>query len=326
MRAVIVKQPGSADELAIGFLPVPKIVEDEVLIRVAAAGINRADIHQRQGNYPPPPGASETLGMEVSGHITEVGRTVTRWKSGDRVCALLGGGGYAVYCAAPSAQCLPVPDSVDLVAAAGLPEAAFTVWANLFHQPLVRQGETLLIQGGASGIGTFGIQAARALDVRVVATAGSEEKLALCRSLGAEEAFSYREDWVEQAKKWAGETGIHVILDMIGGDYFSKHIDLLAARGRLTHIAYARGREVSLDLLKVMQKRLVITGSTLRSRSPEEKADLREKLEEKLWPAVMRDAIRPVIDRVFPWEQVADAHRYFESGQHAGKVILRVEV
>jgi NADPH2:quinone reductase len=326
MRAVIVKQPGSADELAIGFLPVPKIVEDEVLIRVAAAGINRADIHQRQGNYPPPPGASETLGMEVSGHITEVGRTVTRWKSGDRVCALLGGGGYAEYCAAPSAQCLPVPDSVDLVAAAGLPEAAFTVWANLFHQPLVRQGETLLIQGGASGIGTFGIQAAKVLDVRVVATAGSEEKLALCRSLGAEEAFSYREDWVEQAKKWAGETGIHVILDMIGGDYFRKHIDLLAARGRLTHIAYARGREVTLDLSKVMQKRLVITGSTLRSRSPEEKADLREKLEEKLWPAVMRDAIRPVIDRVFPWEQVADAHRYFESGQHAGKVILRVEV
>jgi NADPH2:quinone reductase len=322
MRAVVVKRPGDADELSIASLPVPAIRDNEVLIKVAAAGINRADIHQRQGNYPPPPGAPETLGMEVSGYVAEVGSAVTGWRIEDRVCALLAGGGYAEYCAVPATQCLPVPDKLDLVGAAGLPEAAFTVWANLFHQPLVRQGETLLIQGGASGIGTFAIQAAKSLGVRVAATAGSEDKLALCRTLGAEAAFSYRQEWAAQARTWAGPSGVNVILDMIGGDYFPQHIDLLAQRGRLTHIAYARGREVKLDLAKVMQKRLVVTGSTLRSRSAAEKAELRDAMETKLWPAVMDGRIRPIIDRIFPLEQVGEAHRYFESGQHAGKVLL----
>jgi NADPH2:quinone reductase len=268
MRAIAVKEPGSADQLEIASFPIPEIRDNEVLIHVTAAGINRADIHQRNGHYPPPPDASETLGMEVSGHIESVGKTVTRWKTGDRVCALLAGGGYAEYCAVPGTQCLPVPQTLSLVEAAGLPEAAFTVWANLFHQPLVVAGETLLVQGGASGIGTFAIQAAHALGVRVAATAGGEEKLALCLSLGAEQAFSYKEDWFAQAKAWCGVSGVNVILDMIGGDYFPRHIDLLAKRGRLTHIAYARGAEVTLDLRKMMQSALSSTAHFRSTRPP----------------------------------------------------------
>jgi NADPH2:quinone reductase len=322
MRAVIIQQPGGPDQLTIESLQTPAITPDEVLIKVAAAGLNRADIHQRQGNYPPPPGASPILGMEVSGHIAAIGANVQRWKKGDRVCALLAGGGYAEYCPAPATQCLPVSENIPLTDAAGLPEAAFTVWANVFHLPLVHARETLLIQGGTSGIGTFAIQAAHALDVRVAATAGSESKLALCRSLGADQAFSYKGDWAAAAKAWTGETGIDVILDMIGGDYFPQHINLLAPRGRLAHIAYARGREVSLDLAKLMQKRLLITGSTLRPRSLEDKADLRDALEAKLWPHVLSGTIHPVIDRVFPFDQVAEAHRYFDTGQHSGKILL----
>lgn len=321
-RAVIAKQTGGPEQLSLGTIPLPVIRSHEVLIHVVAAGINRADIHQRQGHYPPPLGASNTIGMEVSGHIAEVGADVRRWRVGDRVCALLAGGGYAEHCAVPATQCLPVPENLSLVDCAGVPEAAFTVWANLFHQPLVRTGETLLIQGGTSGIGSFAIQAAHALAVRVAATASTPDKLQLCRSLGADAAFSYKDDWASAAREWAEPDGVDVVLDMIGGDYFPVHVDLLAPRGRLTHIAYARGVEVRLNLLKVMQKRLVITGSTLRSRSIEEKGDLRDALEARLWPFVIGGAIRPVVDRTFPIEQVAEAHRYFERGQHAGKVLL----
>ena len=324
-RAVIAKQPGGPEQLSLGSIPMPVVSSHEVLIHVVAAGINRADIHQRQGNYPPPRGTSNTLGMEVSGHIAEVGGDVTRWQVGDRVCALLAGGGYAEYCAVPGTQCLPVPENVSLVDSAGLPEAAFTVWANLFHQPLVQTGERLLVQGGTSGIGSFAIQAARALNVRVAATASTPDKLQLCRSLGAEAAFSYNDDWSSDVRDWAQPDGVDVIFDMIGGDYFPVHIDLLAARGRLTHIAYARGVEVRLNLLKVMQKRLVITGSTLRPRSVEEKGELRAALEARLWPFVIDGTIRPVVDRRFPMEQVIEAHRYFEQGQHAGKVLLTMQ-
>ncbi len=324
-RAVIAKQPGGPEQLSLGTIPLPMIRSHEVLIHVVAAGINRADIHQRQGNYPPPRGTSNTLGMEVSGHIAETGADVTRWHVGDRVCALLGGGGYAEYCAVPGTQCLPVPENLSLVDCAGLPEAAFTVWANLFHQPLVLPGETLLIQGGTSGIGRFAIQAAHALGVRVAATASTPDKLQLCRSLGADAAFSYNDDWSSAVRDWTEPDGVNVILDMIGGDYFPVHIDLLAQRGRLTHIAYARGVEVRLNLLKVMQKRLVITGSTLRSRSLEEKGELRDALEARLGPFVTDGTIKPVIDRAFPIEKVAEAHRYFDQGQHAGKVLLTTQ-
>lgn len=322
MRAISVKQPGGPEELVVVEAPVPSIREDEVLIRVAGAGLNRADVHQRQGNYPPPAGASETLGLEVSGNVAAVGAAVRRWKVDDRVCALLGGGGYAEYCAVPAAQCLPVPDSMALVDAAALPEAAFTVWANLFHQPLLRSGETLLVQAGTSGIGSFAIQAARYLGVHVAATAGSDSKQQYCRDLGAEATFSYKGGWAAEARAWTKDKGVDVILDMIGGDYFAMHLDLLAERGRLTHIAYAQGAKVELDLRKVMAKRAVITGSMLRSRPAKEKAELREALEQKLWPGVFDATLKPVVDRVFPMEQAAAAHRYFDSGQHSGKVLL----
>ena len=325
MRAVIAKQPGGPEQLSLGTIPVPIIRSNEVLIRVTAAGLNRADIHQRQGNYPPPPGTPNTLGMEVSGHIAEVGTAVSRWHIGDRVCALLAGGGYAEYCAVPATQCLPVPENLSLVEFAGLPEATFTVWANLFHQPLVQTGETLLVQGGTSGIGSFAIQAAHALGVRVAATASTADKLQLIRSLGADAAFSYNDDWSSAVREWAEPAGVDVILDMIGGDYFPTHINLLAPRGRLIHIAYARGVEVRLNLLKVMQKRLVITGSTLRSRSIEEKGELRDTIEARLWPFVTDGTVKPVVDRTFPIEKVAEAHRYFDQGQHAGKVLLTTQ-
>jgi NADPH2:quinone reductase len=325
MRAITITRPGGPEQLALTIIPVPELRSEEVLIRVTAAGLNRADIHQRQGNYPPPPGASEILGMEVAGHIVDIGSSVTDWKTGDRVCALLAGGGYAEYCAVPAVQCLPVPRFISLIEAAGLPEVAFTVWANLFHQPLVKPGETLLVQGGASGIGTFAIQAAKYLGVRVAATAGSEAKLATCRALGAEQAFSYKTDWQTAAKQWTKDTGVDVIFDMIGGDYFPKHIDLLAPRGRLAHIAYTRGQMVELDLRKVMAKRLTITGSTLRSRTVAEKGELRDALEARLWPGVASGQIKPIIERSFPLEDAAEAHRYFESGEHTGKVLLTCE-
>jgi putative PIG3 family NAD(P)H quinone oxidoreductase len=324
MRAIAIQQPGGPEQLSIVSLPIPSIREDEVLIRVAAAGLNRADIHQREGHYPPPPGASQTLGMEVSGTIAQVGSAVTRWQTGDRVCALLAGGGYAEYCSAPAVQCLPVPESLSRIDAASLPEATFTVYANLFHQPLVQAGETLLIQGGTSGIGTFAIQAAKYLDVHAAATAGSPAKLQTCLDLGAEQAFSYKGNWAAEAKAWTQGKGVNVILDMIGGDYFPQHIDLLAPQGRLAHIAFARGAEVQLDLRKVMGKRLVITGSTLRSRSVQEKGLLRDAIETRLWPGVIHCKIKPVIDRTFPLHQAAEAHRYFDSGQHTGKILLVV--
>ena len=325
MRAVITKQPGGPEQLSLGTIPLPSIRNNEVLIRVTAAGLNRADIHQRQGNYPPPPGTPNTLGMEVSGHIAEVGASVTRWQVGDRVCALLAGGGYAEYCSVPASQCLPVSENLSLVNCAGLPEATFTVWANLFHQPLVHPGEKLLVQGGTSGIGSFAIQAAHALGVHVATTASTSEKLQLCRSLGADAAFSYNDDWSSAVRDWAEPKGVDVILDMIGGDYFPTHINLLAPRGRLTHIAYARGVEVRLNILKIMQKRLVITGSTLRSRSIEEKGELRDALEARLWPFVLSGAVKPVVDCTFPIEKAAEAHRYFDQGQHAGKVLLTMQ-
>ena len=322
MRAIGVKQPGGAAELVVVEAAVPSIREDEVLIRVAGAGLNRADVHQREGRYPPPAGASETLGLEVSGVVAALGAAVTRWRTGDRVCGLLAGGGYAEYAAVAATQCLPVPDEMRLVDAAALPEATFTVWANLFHQPLVNAGETLLVQGGTSGIGTFAIQAGRYMGVRVAATAGTAVKLQTCRELGAEAASSYKGDWAAEVKSWTGGCGVDVILDMIGGDYFGKHIELLAERGLLTHIAFAQGAIVEMDLRRVMAKRLVITGSMLRARPAAEKAELRDALEKRLWPGVLGGEIRPVIDRIFPLDEVAAAHRYFDSGQHVGKILL----
>ena len=311
--------------LTLAEAPAPKPRAAEVLIKVAAAGINRADLMQRRGHYPPPPGASPILGMEVSGTIAELGPEVdARWKVGDTVCALIPGGGYAEYSVAAAGCCLPVPKAVPVVEAAGLPEAVFTVWANLFSQPYLGPGELFLVQGGSSGIGTMAIQMARAFDAHVATTAGSAEKCNFCISLGAERAFNYRdEDWVAGALEWSQKHGVDVVLDMVGGDYFPKHLKILAPRGRLIHIATTRGSEVTADLRLIMSKRLVVTGSTLRPRTIEEKTALRDQIEHHVWPLLDQGKIRPIIDRVFPLEQVAEAHKRMESSEHIGKLLLQ---
>jgi NADPH:quinone reductase len=324
MRAIVVQGQGDAGTMRVAEVPRPAPRPGEVLIKVTAAGVNRADIVQRKGHYPPPAGVTDILGMEVSGHVAAIGTNVARWKIGDAVCALLAGGGYAEYCVVPQGQVLPIPEGVSVEDAASLPEAAFTVWANLFFDTqMLRTRELLLIQGGSSGIGSFAIQAARHIGARVVTTAGSAEKCAYCRALGAEAAWNYKEEnWVAAAWAWSEGKGIQVILDMIGGDYFGKHIELLAQRGRLIHIATTKGAEVTLDLREVMRKRLIITGSTLRARRPEEKSLLREGVEAKLWPAIASGAIRPTVHAKFPLADAREAHRLMESSAHLGKIVL----
>ncbi len=320
MRAIVVKN--SAMHVAEVPRPVPRA--GEILIRVTAAGVNRADLVQRKGHYPPPAGITDILGMEVSGHVAAVGANVARWKQGDAVCALLAGGGYAEYCVVPQGQVLPLPQGVSLEDAASLPEAAFTVWANLFFDTQqLRTRESFLVQGGSSGIGSFAIQAARSIGARVVATAGSAEKCAFCRDLGAEATWNYKtENWMAAAWAWSEGKGIQVILDMVGGDYFGKHIELLSQRGRLIQIATTQGAEVKLDLREVMRKRLIITGSTLRARRPEEKSLLREGVEAKLWPAIAKGTIRPTVHSRFPLADAAEAHQLMESSAHLGKIVL----
>ena len=326
MRVISLAGFGGADVLKIGEAAKPEPGEGEVLIRVVAAGVNRADLLQRQGHYPPPAGASETLGLEVAGEIVALGSGVeVCWKTGDRVCALVPGGGYAEYCVAHSGCCLPVPASMALEAAASLPEAAFTVWANLFDPRRLFAGDRFLMQGGTSGIGTLAIQAARAFGATVAATAGSAEKCRFLLALGCERAFNYREDdWVAGVLEWSGGNGVDVILDMVGGDYFAKHLKLLAKDGRLVHIATTHGSEVNLDLRTVMAKRLVITGSTLRSRPVAEKMRLRDGLEECLWPLVRDGKVHPVVDQVFTLEEAAKAHERMESSLHIGKIVLKM--
>jgi NADPH2:quinone reductase len=327
MRFIDVPQFGGPEVLTLADGPVPKPASDEVLIKVAAAGLNRADLLQRQGHYPPPPGASPILGMEVSGHIAEVGPGAeARWKVGDAVCALIPGGGYAEYCVASAGCCLPVPKAVTLTDAAALPEAIFTVWANLFAQPYLREGERFLVHGGTSGIGTTAIQMAKAYGARVVTTAGSTEKCIFCLSLGAERAFNYRdEDWFAGALEWSGQSGVDVILDMVGGDYFPKHLKLLALKGRLIHIATTGGSEVQADLRAIMLKRLVVTGSTLRPRPVAEKTALRDQIEQHVWPLIESGKLRPIVDRVFPFDEAAEAHRRMHSSTHIGKILLQVD-
>jgi putative PIG3 family NAD(P)H quinone oxidoreductase len=326
MRFIDITQPGGPEALRVAEAPMPVPGPGEVLIRVAAAGLNRADILQRKGYYPPPPGASPVLGLEASGHIADIGAGVTEWKAGDAVCALLAGGAYAEYCVAPAGQCLPVPDHMSVADAAALPEAVFTVWTNLFDPPCLRPGETLLVQGGSSGVGSMAIQVAHLFGARVAATAGSPAKCDFCIATGCEQAFDYKtEDWSEAARRWTGGRGVDVILDMVGGDYFPRHLQLLAPRGRLVHIAYSRGSEVTADLAVIMRHRLTVTGSTLRSRPVAEKTALRDSIRNRLWPHVAAGRIRPIIDRCFPLEQAAEAHRRMESSEHIGKILLAVQ-
>jgi putative PIG3 family NAD(P)H quinone oxidoreductase len=298
-----------------------------VLVRTVAAGVNRADLLQRQGHYPPPPGASPILGMELSGHIAELGTgTTPRWQVGDAVCALLAGGGYAEYCAVPEGQCMAVPTGVPVRDAAAIPEAVITVWANLFEPRRLFPDNLFLVQGGSSGIGTMAIQMARAFGARVATTAGSEEKCGFCLSLGAEVAINYRtQNWSAEVALWAQPHGVDAILDMIGGDYFPRHIALLATGGRLVHIATSHGSQVTADLRTIMMKRLLVTGSTLRPRSVEEKSLLARAVEREVWPLFANGQLRPIIDSAFPLEQADDAHRLMESGQHTGKIVLLMD-
>jgi NADPH:quinone reductase len=327
MRCIDVVTPGGPELLRVVTQPVPRPGEGEVLVRVRAAGLNRADLLQRQGHYPPPPGASPILGMEVSGEIAQANTSATsRWRVGEPVCALVAGGGYAEYCVVPEGQCMPVPGGVSLHAASAIPEAAITVWANLFEQRRLFAGDFFLVQGGSSGIGTMAIQIARAFGARVATTAGSDEKCRFCMDLGAEVAINYRvQDWATSLAHWSQPHGIDAILDMIGGDYFAKHIDLLATGGRLVHIAFSHGSLVTVDLRTLMTKRIAITGSTLRPRSVSEKSSLARVVERELWPLFVNGQLRPVLGASFPLERAADAHRLMESGQHTGKIVLTMD-
>jgi putative PIG3 family NAD(P)H quinone oxidoreductase len=292
---------------------------------VAAAGVNRPDVSQRRGTYPPPPGASDLPGLEVAGTIVEVGSEVRDWRSGDQVCALVAGGGYAEYCVAPAPQCLPVPRGLSMVAAAAIPETFFTVWTNVFERGRLAPGEWILVHGGSSGIGTTAIQLARARGSRVLATAGSAEKCAACERLGASKAINYRtSDFVVVARELVGERGVDVVLDMVGGEYVQRNLDLLALEGRLVQISLLGGATAHVNMGTVMRGRLTITGSTLRPRSVAEKGALAAALKEQVWPLLESGAVAPVVHTTFPLRSAADAHRLMESSAHIGKIVLVV--
>jgi len=322
MYVITLKKIGTPDVLEIGDSPIPTPNSYEVLIRVHAAGINRPDILQRQGLYPAPADASPILGLEVAGEITEIGKDVTEWKIGDKVCALVNGGGYAEYAVAPAAQCLPIPDNFSFAQAAALPETFFTVWHNLFQRAQLKAGETLLVHGGTSGIGTTAIQLAVAFGVKVFATAGSMEKCQAITSLGAV-AINYREqDFVAEIKTQTQGQGVNVILDMVGGDYIQRNFSAAAKDARIVNIAFLNGSKTELDLMPLMLKRLTLTGSTLRAQSPQIKAKIAQELKKQVWPLLDQQKIKPIIDSVFPFSEVAKAHERMESSQHIGKIIL----
>ena len=321
MQCIEIPEPGGPEALKLGTRPVPEPGHGEILVKVASAGVNRPDVMQRQGVYPPPPGASDILGLEIAGTVAKVGAGVAEWREGDEVCALVTGGGYAEYCPAPAAQALPVPEGVGLDHAGGLPETFFTVWTNVFDRAGLRAGERLLVHGGSSGIGTTAIQMASQLGARVFATAGSKEKCDACLALGAERAVNYREeDFVEALKEPTG--GMDVILDMVAGDYVQKNISLLRPEGRLVHIAFLGGHEVELNLMPTMLKRLSVLGSTLRPQSIEAKAGIARALKERIWPLIGNGRIKPVVDSTFPLADAVKAHERIDGGAHIGKIIL----
>ncbi len=323
MTAIEISTPGAPDVLRAATLPVPTPAPGEVLIAVRAAGINRPDVIQRKGAYPPPPGASPLPGLEVAGEIAAVGAGVTEWRTGDAVCALLAGGGYAQYAAAPAGQCLPVPKGLSMTEAASLPETFFTVWSNLFDRAHLQGGETLLVHGGTSGIGITAIQMASAFGARVLATAGSAEKCAACVELGAAQGINYKEtDFVEAVREATNGKGADVILDMVGGDYVARNLKACAADGRIVQIAFLGGSKVTLDLMALMRNRITLTGSTLRPREVAFKAAIARNLREKVWPLIEQGRIRPVIDSVFPLADAAKAHARMESSAHIGKIVL----
>ena len=323
MRAIEISRPGGPEVLTSVDRPRPAPKANEILIKVAAAGVNRPDVLQRTGNYPVPPDASDLPGLEVAGEVVELGANVKQWKKGDKVCALVHGGGYAEFCVAPEVQALPIPRGWTAQQAAALPETFFTVWANVYDRARLAPGESLLVQGGSSGIGVSAIQMAAATGNRVFATAGSDEKCAACVRLGAEKCFNYKtQDWSAELLSATGGKGVNVILDMVGGDYVPKELKCLADEGRLVFIAYLRGPKTELNIDTVMRRRLTISGSTLRPRPVEFKGALAKSLREKIWPLIEAGRIKPEIYKSFPLEQAADAHRLMETSQHIGKLVL----
>ncbi|MDY0977375.1 NAD(P)H-quinone oxidoreductase [Massilia sp. CFBP9012] len=326
MRAIEITQPGKPEVLQLCERPTPVLKAGEVLIKVHAAGINRPDVLQRLGKYPVPPGASDLPGLEVAGEIVDGDLEGSDLKKGDLVCALVQGGGYAEYCAAPLEQCLPVPEGLSALEAATLPETYFTVWSNVFDRARLSEGESLLVQGGSSGIGVTAIQLAKALGHRVFATAGSADKCRAVEALGAERGINYRdEDFVAVIKELTNGKGVDVILDMVAGDYVAREIDCLADDGRLVVIALLGGARANVDMGQVLRRRLHITGSTLRPRPVEFKAAIAQQLREHAWPLFAQGKIKPVIHQVFPLEQAAEAHALMESSTHVGKIVLQVQ-
>ena len=323
MACIEIPEPGGPDALRPAIRPLPSPAPGEVLVRVAAAGVNRPDIIQRLGNYAPPPGVTDLPGLEIAGTVAALGEGVSDWNVGDSLCALVAGGGYAEYCAAPAPQCLPVPKGLDMVQAASLPETFFTVWTNVFGRAALKANETLLVHGGSSGIGIAAIQMAHRLGSRVIATAGSADKCAACQSLGAERAVNYREeDFVAAAKEFTAGAGVDVVLDMVGGDYIQRNLSALALEGRLSIIAFLGGSQVEVNFLPIMLKRLTLTGSTLRPQSIESKGAIARALKKTVWPLIEAGEISPVIDSTFPLAEAAQAHRLMETSRHIGKIML----
>lgn len=325
MRVIETCRTAELNELILSERSVPSPAAHQVLIKVAAAGVNRPDLMQRKGLYPPPPGASAILGLEVAGSIVELGSEVSGFKPGDAVCALLTGGGYAEYCLASAACCLPIPKGLNFVQAAALPETFFTVWSNLFDQADLQAGHCLLVHGGASGIGTTAVQLAKAFGSQVIVTAGTDEKCRRCIDLGADLAINYRQqDFVEVVTQYQDSQGVEVILDMIGGDYLPRNLKCLAVDGRLQLIALQNGSKSDINLASVLMKRLTIAGSTLRARPDTFKAKIARQLYEKVWPLLESRQVTPVVDAVFPLAEAAQAHEYMENSSHIGKIILEV--
>ncbi|OCW59646.1 NAD(P)H-quinone oxidoreductase [Hoeflea olei] len=323
MRAIEIRKPGGPEVLTLTERDTPVPGESELLVRVLAAGVNRPDCLQRQGAYPPPPGASDIPGLEIAGEVAEVGSAVRRFKPGDRVCALVPGGGYAEFATVDETNALPAPGGLTMTEAAAIPETFFTVWHNVFQRGGLKAGETLLVHGGSSGIGTTAIQLAKAFGARVLATAGSEAKCAAIRELGADMAINYRDtDFVEAAKQATDGKGVELILDMVGGDYISRNYQAAAVEGRIVQIAFLKGRKAEADFALLMTKRLTHTGSTLRARDVAFKAAIADELRQHVWPLLSERKVLPVMDSIYPMDQAAAAHQRMEDGDHVGKIVL----
>jgi NADPH:quinone reductase len=325
MRFVTTTAAGAAEVMQITTGSLPVIGADDVLIRVAYAGVNRPDVAQRSGSYAPPPNASPIMGLEVSGDIVAVGANVTRWKVGDNVCALTPGGGYAEYCVAPAAHCLPIPDGLSMLEAAGVPENFFTVWVNVFNTCALAPGEKFLVHGGSSGIGLTAIQLSHSFGAEVFTTAGSDEKAAFCKAIGADHVFNYKtQDWMSEIAAITQKKGVNVILDMVGGSYIEKNLRCLALEGRYCFIAFLEGGKAEIDFRPLMMKRQTITGSTLRARPDAHKARIARELEAQVWPLLATKKVKPVIHKTFALDDIVEAHRLMESSQHIGKIMLEI--